>query len=81
MRTHQLPDMLPGETNAGWCKRAAESIPAEELMKQVIVYFDRRGKRSHLPTWSHIGVITGHGSGVSGAIVDRFHEQPTGDSQ
>ena len=26
---YTLPDPLPGESNADWCRRAAESIPAE----------------------------------------------------
>lgn len=80
MREWTLPERVPGEENEAWCKRAAESIPAELLMRRLIAYLDRRntGARSKTPTWSVVSDVTGHGSGVSQAIVDRFREKGGG---
>ena len=79
MRTWNLPQPMPGEDNWEWCKRAAATIPADELMCLVVRYLDRREKRRGSPTWSVIGEITGHGSGVSTAIVERFRREKVGD--
>ena len=76
MRSHVLPEMLPGEANEDWCRRAAESIPAEELMRLLVRHLDRRQKQRKQSVWSFIGDMTGHGSGVSGAIVRRFRYTP-----
>lgn len=74
-RTWKLPETLPGEAGEDWCRRAAESIPAEDLMAAVVAYLDRREKRRGSPTWSVIGDITCHGSGVSAAIAARFRRE------
>ena len=77
MREWTLPDRMPGESNEDWCKRAAESIPAESLMRRMIAYLDGRGDkaRGKLPTWAVVSDVTGHGSGVSHEIVNRFREK------
>lgn len=72
-RPHALPDPLIGESNNDWCKRAAESIPAEELMRKVIMYwFDSFPFSGNDAAMAFISQVTGHGSGVSAAIVRRF---------
>lgn len=70
MRRYKLPDKLETETNAEWCDRAAASIPAEEIVRQMIMFYHRRSRG--VPVWSKVGEIVGHGSGVSSAIVRRF---------
>lgn len=69
-RGYELPDKDPGESNDDWCNRAAESIPAEVLMRQLIAYLMRKKKWNG--AWSFVGDFTCHGSGVAGAIVRRF---------
>ena len=77
MREWTLPERAPGEENEDWCRRAAESIPAESLMRCLVAYLDGRKTRTRgvMPTWSIIGDITGHGSGVSREIASRFREK------
>lgn len=77
-RTWTLPPQVEGESGEDWCCRAAESIPAEDLMVMVVAYLDRREKRRRSPTWSVIGDMTCHGSGVSAAIAARFRREEKG---
>lgn len=69
------PERLPEETNGEWCDRYASMMSAEEVLQQVIVEMHRKRKRRG-PAWSQIGQATGHGSGVSSAIVKRFMPSP-----
>lgn len=77
MRTWELPEKRPDEDGFAWCERVAASIPAEDLMRVIIAYLDKKAKRSRFPAWSVIGELTGHGSGVSEAICRRFRTEPT----
>jgi hypothetical protein len=77
-RRYTLPEHLTGEDNWAWCQRAAAAIPAEALMRQLVEYLDKRPiskKRRRAETWSTLGMIFGHGSGVSSAIAERFRVQ------
>lgn len=72
MRTYSLPDQIPGESNGDWCRRAADAIPPEVIVAELIRKLDREEKRRRYPTWSVIGEIIGHGSGVSAAVVEKY---------
>lgn len=85
---YSLPEIRPDESNNQWLRRAAESIPAEALMRQIVDHLMRPGKRRKgefkrwTYAWSKLGEMIGHGSGVSGAIVDRFRtKEATNDDQ
>jgi hypothetical protein len=75
MRDYKLPEKRQDESNAAWCRRAAESIPAESICRQLVMYLLRREKQRKAQAWSVMGQITGHGSGVASAIVDRFQSE------
>lgn len=74
-RAYKLPDLLPGEGNWEWCKRAADAIPAEEIVRALVQRLKekkpKRGRPAREP-WSYIGDLLGHGSGVSSAIVEKY---------
>jgi len=72
MHNTKMPGHLPGESNTDWCIRAAASIPAEEIVKDLMRYIQHELRRKKLPLWSHVGAATSHGSGVASAIVCRF---------
>ena len=72
MRAYKLPEKSPDETNEAWCDRAAASIPADEIVRQMIAYANRHPRNR--PVWSWVGKVLGHGSGVSSAIVRRFYK-------
>jgi hypothetical protein len=83
MWTWKLPEKSPDETGDEWCRRAAESIPAEELMRQLVAYLMRDSRKfGEGPSarwsraWSFVSDFTGHGSGISAAIVRRFLDSP-----
>lgn len=71
MRNYEAPPRLEGESNQEWCDRYAASIPADELLAEMILSMHRLRKRRG-PAWSQVGQLCGHGSGVSSAIVRRF---------
>lgn len=78
-RHHVLPEMLPGEKNDDWCHRAADSIPADELMRSMVRYLERRHEKNKRAATAVevIGNATGHGSGISWAILHRFRTPAT----
>ena len=71
MRAYPSLDRLEGESNEAWCDRYAASMPPEALLAEIIASMHRLRKRRG-PAWSQINKMTGHGSGVSSAIVKRF---------
>lgn len=80
---YDLPEKLLEESNADFCRRAANSIPPEALLRQLVDHLMTRKKncRGWLrgegdwdSAWSFVSQFTGHGSGVAGAIVQRFSE-------
>jgi len=78
-RRYAVPEQMPGESNSDWCERAAATIPAEEVLHALVLYFDaeaRRTNKSRYLIWSHIGAAMGHGSGVAAAIAERFRRRP-----
>ena len=77
-RAYSPPPILEGETNQEWCDRYAAMMPPEALLAEIVQNMHRLRKRRG-PVWSQIGVLTGHGSGVSSAIVRRFMSRPCPD--
>ena len=72
-RTYRLPEMLPDEDHLAWCQRAAASIPAECIAKELLLFIEANRKRGDKqPLWSKVGEAMCHGSGVSSAIVERL---------
>jgi hypothetical protein len=75
----RMTDKLPEEDNFAFCKRFAESIPPEDILRRI---FDRLidkgggGFSGWTKAWSWIGDVMSHGSGISGAIVTRFMTHP-----
>lgn len=77
-RLYEPPDRLEGESNEEWCDRYAASIPPEALLTEIVSNMHRLRKRRG-PAWSQMGMLSGHGSGVSSAIVKRFMPNPVPD--
>ena len=77
-RNYKAPGRLDGETSEQWCNRYVASIPAEEFLAEILHVMHLKRKRRG-PVWSQIGYYTGHGSGVSSAIVKRFMHNPDED--
>jgi|WetSurMetagenome_2_1015567.scaffolds.fasta_scaffold38137_7 hypothetical protein len=77
-KAYTPPARLPDETNEQWCDRYVASMPAEALLSEIIATMHNNRKRRG-PAWSQIGYYTGHGSGVSSAIVKRFMPSPCPD--
>lgn len=77
VRDYNLPDKYIDEDNCEWCRRAADSIP-DEALRAIADELNQRLRKSkgwpHVirSASSHIGDITGHGSGVSMAIAERL---------
>lgn len=78
-RTYTLPEQLPGEDNWQWCKRAADAIPPEVIVRALVDYLKTRKKARRVEPWSFIGQLLGHGSGVSSAIVDKYETKGEGE--
>lgn len=78
-RRYTLPDPLPDEDNWAWCQRAAASIPAEELMREIVQQLDRSRSRDALDvTVMVIAHATGYRLSVAMAIAERFREKEGG---
>lgn len=60
----------PNESNDAYCRRIASIQSSEAIVCDLLVYIAK--KDPSRPMWSHIGMATSHGSGVSKAIQDRF---------
>jgi hypothetical protein len=73
-RSYKLPEKRTDESNDDWCVRAAASIPAEAIVKELIAWAKRTEKKRKTPAWAVISDITQHGSGISCAIVRRFEK-------
>ncbi len=76
-RTYKLPYKYIDEDNCEWCRRAADSIPDEALRAIADELANRLRMSRGWPhvirsASSHVGDITGHGSGVSMAITERL---------
>lgn len=68
------PDRLPGEGNWQWCQRIAATMPPELIVRKLIRYLNRMESRRRIPTWSIVSDATGHGCGVSTAIVEHYSD-------
>lgn len=77
-RAYKAPPKLASETNEEWCDRYVAMMPPEALLAEIVHNMHRLRKRRG-PAWSQIGMLTGHGSGVSSAIVKRFMPSPCPD--
>lgn len=60
----------PSENNWEYCKRIADAVPVEALVRELLAALSKRDPQ--IPLWALVGRVTGHGSGVSQAIVERF---------
>lgn len=74
-RMYKAPAKLPEETNEQWCDRYVAGMSPEDVLMEIIATMHLMRKRRG-PAWSQIGYYTGHGSGVSSAIVKRFMPAP-----
>ena len=45
------------------------------LLAKMCRYAKFRAEQEHLPAWSIVGEITGHGSGVSSAIYELYRDR------
>lgn len=71
-RAYTLPEILPGEDNNAWCRRAADAIPPGEIVRALVAYLDRRETDGLWPTRKVFMEILGHGAGVSAAVAEKY---------
>jgi hypothetical protein len=70
---HLNIEKQPGESNIDYCKRYAETIDKESLIRCLLHQIKKmRPKRDRCDLWSYVGEATSHGSGISSAIVDLY---------
>ena len=62
-------DKSPSETNQEYCRRVAEAVDKDELIRSLVLLLQSKTKS---PAWSVIGAATSNGCGVSTAIAQRF---------
>lgn len=75
MEGYVVPDQLVGEDNWEWCKRVADAIPPEAIVRTIIKNLTDKEKTGRKrAAWSVIGSIMGHGSGVASAIVRKWSQ-------
>lgn len=74
-RDYPTPELAPGETSRQWCERCADGIPADTLAEIMRQAESRRKRGSCRELWSYVGEVSGHGSGVSSAIVARWEAE------
>jgi hypothetical protein len=74
---YKPPEKTDGESNWDWCRRYAASIPPEVLLHDIMkaMHANRKRRRYADPLWAQIGKLTGHGSGVSTAIVNHYYPE------
>ena len=65
------------ETHWDWCQRYAKECPPELVLIEIVKSLCfKHGEQA----WSKFGNLTGHGSGVSQAFIERYKpkmQQPT----
>ena len=64
-------------TDANWERflETARLKDKDELIRCLLKRMHRTAKRSKMPLWSLVGETTGHGSGVSAAIVGIYYPE------
>ncbi len=71
---HRLPEKRPDESNTQYCQRAADSIPADVLLTQIISFCVQAMGWGR--TTDVVQSCTNHGRGISSAIVRRCFVPP-----